>query len=193
MRGERSAVARDEVPGHSLGGRLHGRRTGEDPRAPDRPQVGAVITELYETAALVRSRGDAVARAAGQSQARWQVLFTLAGGPLPVPLLARRLGLTRQSVQRIVDLLARDGLVVPLANPAHQRSPLFALTEAGGHTLRQVNAAAADWHAAVRTALSADEQEDLRRLLANLRAVATRFPAGPAPRAGRTRDGTVAR
>lgn len=162
----------------------------------DRPEVGEVITELYETAAVIRTLADTVARSAGQSQARWQVLFTLAEGPMPVPLLARRLGLTRQSVQRVVDLLVHDGLVVPLANPAHQRSPLFTLTEGGGHTLREVNAAAAGWHAAVRAALSADEQDDLRRLLAVLRDVATRFrlpPAAAGRDAGRAFGGQVAR
>lgn len=148
----------------------------DGPVPSDRPDVGEVITELYETAAVVRGRADAVARSAGQSQARWQVLFTLVEGPLPVPLLARRLGLTRQSVQRVADLLAEDRLIVPLANPAHQRSPLFALTEAGVRTLRQVNAAAVNWHAAVRAALSLEEQDELRRLLAALRAVAAGGP-----------------
>ncbi len=150
--------------------------TADGPAPSDRPDVGEVVTELYETAAVVRGRADAVARSAGQSQARWQVLFTLVEGPLPVPLLARRLGLTRQSVQRVVDLLTQDRLVVPLANPAHQRSPLFALTEAGGRTLRQVNAAAVGWHAAVRAALSVEDQDELRRLLAVLRAVAGGAP-----------------
>ncbi|MGH9086808.1 MAG: MarR family winged helix-turn-helix transcriptional regulator [Acidimicrobiales bacterium] len=130
------------------------------------------MTELHETAAAVRARGDAVARSAGQSQARWQVLFTLASGPFTVPDLARRLGLTRQSVQRVVDLLQDDELVAAVTNPFHRRSPRFELTMTGALTLDRINGAASDWHGAVRAALDPGERHRLRQALATLRALA---------------------
>ena len=116
----------------------------------ERPDIGKLITELHETAAALRARGEAVARSAGQSQARWHVLFTLADGPMTVPDLARRLGLTRQSVQRVVDLLEADALVASVANPSHRRSPRFELTGHGARVLGRINAAASGWHEAVR-------------------------------------------
>ena len=144
----------------------------------DRSEIGELITELHETAATVRARGETVARSAGQTQSRWQVLFILTEGPLAVPALARRLGLTRQSVQRIVDLLAAEGLLRAVANPAHQRSPRFELTAGGTRTLRRINAAATGWHAAVRSALAAEDRRHLRRLLGALREVAGTPPDG---------------
>lgn len=39
------------------------------------------------------------------------MLETLAGGPKPVAEVARQLRLARQSLQRVADLLERDGLV----------------------------------------------------------------------------------
>ena len=42
--------------------------------------------------------------------------------PLTASQVARRMGLTRQSVQRVVDLLAAEGLISALEkNPDHRR------------------------------------------------------------------------
>jgi len=51
--------------------------------------------------------------------------------PLPTASIARNMGLTRQAVQRIVDLLADRGLVVFQDNPHHRRAKLIVLTSAG--------------------------------------------------------------
>lgn len=151
------------------------------PAFGDRTEVGELLASLYETAAVVRARGEEVARSVGQTQARWQVLFTLSEGRLPAPGLARRLALTRQSVQRVIDLLAAERLVRAVANPSHRRSPLFELTGRGRRTLRQVNAAATGWHDAVRATLGPEELGNLRHMLGALRAVAG---DGAADRAG---------
>jgi DNA-binding MarR family transcriptional regulator len=47
------------------------------------------------------------------TRARWQILGTIvaADRPQPVAWLARDLGANRQNVQRIVDDLAKEGLV----------------------------------------------------------------------------------
>jgi DNA-binding MarR family transcriptional regulator len=58
-----------------------------------------------------------------------------------VPEIAHRLGLTRQSVQRVVDDLVTTGMVELLPNPMHARSPRAALTKAGARTLEQLFAA----------------------------------------------------
>jgi DNA-binding MarR family transcriptional regulator len=134
--------------------------------------VGDLVRELYEAAAAVRARGEAAAGSAGQSQARWQVLYLLAGQPRTVPAVARRLGLARQSVQRVADLLAGEGLVLAEQNPDHARSPLYALTEEGEATLGRINAAATLWHTAVLRAFDADQLERGREFLRRLRAVA---------------------
>jgi DNA-binding MarR family transcriptional regulator len=148
------------------------RSAGPAPAARDRTVVGDLARALYEAAAAVRARGEAVAASAGQSQARWQVLYLLADQPRTVPAVARRLGLTRQSVQRVVDLLAAEGLLSGEENPDHARSPLYALTEQGRAVLDRINAAAVAWHEEVLHAFSAEELERGREFLRRLRSLA---------------------
>jgi DNA-binding MarR family transcriptional regulator len=69
----------------------------------------------------------------GLTSALWQVLGALALSPVPLPVahIARNMGLSRQSVQRVVDLLAEKELVQFEANPHHQRAKLIVLTPRG--------------------------------------------------------------
>lgn len=64
---------------------------------------------------------EELAKPAGLTAARWQVLGAVLTEPLPVAGIARAMGITRQSVQRIADLLAAQGLAEYVPNPAHRR------------------------------------------------------------------------
>jgi len=104
-----------------------------------------LIADVYELAGESRRTSEAMAREDGQSAARWHVLSVVSDGPRTVPGAARRLGLARQSVQRVVDELAAAGLLELRANPDHARSPLVAVTVAGADTLdRLVHRSEAD-------------------------------------------------
>ncbi|WP_395572826.1 MarR family winged helix-turn-helix transcriptional regulator [Streptomyces sp. BK79] len=74
---------------------------------------------------------EELARPAGLTAARWQVLGAVLREPLPVSGVARAMGITRQSVQRVADLLVEGGLAEYRPNPAHRRAKLLAPTEAG--------------------------------------------------------------
>ena len=87
---------------------------------------------------LMRAENAITARAdqllpSGLTVARWQVMKALGrlGGAATVPSIARELLLTRQAVQKQVDLLAQRGLVALKENPAHRKSPLVGLTREG--------------------------------------------------------------
>jgi DNA-binding MarR family transcriptional regulator len=108
------------------------------PRRPSRPTLrGLALTELvlslFRAHAALLATGDDLVATFGLSSARWQVLgaIALAEAPIPVPAIARAMGLTRQGVQKQVDLLRREGLVELEDNPAHRASPLVALTRTG--------------------------------------------------------------
>jgi DNA-binding MarR family transcriptional regulator len=79
------------------------------------------------------ARGDALVGPVQLTSARWQVLgaVALAGGALTVPGIAHTMGLTRQAIQKQVDVLKREGLVSTRSNPAHKRSVLVELTAPG--------------------------------------------------------------
>ncbi|MGY1857607.1 MarR family winged helix-turn-helix transcriptional regulator [Modestobacter sp. SYSU DS0290] len=60
-------------------------------------------------------------------------------GPMTVPQVAREFGVTRQSVQALVDTGAARGLVELADNPQHRRSRLVAATEHGRRTFTDVH------------------------------------------------------
>ncbi|MFF5975250.1 MarR family winged helix-turn-helix transcriptional regulator [Streptomyces sp. NPDC012769] len=82
---------------------------------------------------------ERLAGPAGLTAARWQVLGAVLREPLPVAGIARVMGITRQSVQRVADLLVRDGLAVYEPNPAHRRAKLLAPTEAGRAAIGRID------------------------------------------------------
>jgi DNA-binding MarR family transcriptional regulator len=88
---------------------------------------------VYRAHGALLAQGDAIVAPLGLSGARWQVLgaIVVAGEALSVPAIARSMGLSRQAIQKQVDLLEQEGLVLARPNPAHGRSPLFQLTGAG--------------------------------------------------------------
>lgn len=131
-------------------------------------ELPLLIADLYEAAGAIRRHGDQVASLAGQTQARWQVLSVLSEGDWTVPRAARRLGVSRQAVQRTVDLLRDDGLVSFEQNPDHQRSPLLRLTTSGSEALEAITAEGRRWNAMVASRLSAEGLAAARLVLRTL-------------------------
>jgi DNA-binding MarR family transcriptional regulator len=82
---------------------------------------------------------EELARPAGLTAAWWQVLGAALGEPLPVSGIARAMGITRQSVQRIADLLVERGLAEYRPNPAHRRAKLLAPTEEGRAAIARID------------------------------------------------------
>jgi DNA-binding MarR family transcriptional regulator len=81
---------------------------------------------------------EELARPAGLTAAWWQVLGAVLPEPLPVAGIARAMGITRQSVQRIADLLVERGLAEYRPNPAHRRAKLLAPTTAGREAVARI-------------------------------------------------------
>jgi DNA-binding MarR family transcriptional regulator len=131
--------------------------------------VPIVIADVYELAGRFRDCGEAIARTVGQTQARWQVLSAASGAPHSVPQIARLLGVTRQNVQRIADLLVEEGSALYQDNPDHRASPHLVLTRRGRTALEALTKAASGYHARLARKLSSADvvalQRGLRRLL----------------------------
>jgi DNA-binding MarR family transcriptional regulator len=129
-----------------------------------------LIADVYELAGLSRRTSEDLARAVGQTAARWHVLSVLSDGPRTVPSAARRLGLAPQSVQRVVGDLVASGHLEAVDNPDHARSPLMRLTAGGRATLEELFARSADDRAAVldRAGVSAGELAAARGVLRKL-------------------------
>lgn len=85
------------------------------------------------------ARAEELAKPAGLTAAWWQVLGAVLREPLPVAGIARAMGITRQSVQRVADLLVREGLAEYLPNPAHRRAKLLRPTDAGRAAVARID------------------------------------------------------
>ncbi|HEY1747397.1 MAG TPA: MarR family transcriptional regulator [Xanthobacteraceae bacterium] len=145
------------------------RKTRNVPAAKARAQVRLIVADIYELAGRLREQGEAIAATVGQTQARWQVLSAASGRPQTVPQIARVLGVTRQNVQRIADLLVAEGAAEYRDNPDHRASPHVILTRSGRTALERITQAATGYHAALTQKLSPSDvaslQRGLRRLL----------------------------
>jgi DNA-binding MarR family transcriptional regulator len=141
-------------------------------KEPGRTAAGDALSELvvhvFRLDGLLKATGDALAQPAGQTTARWRVLAAVENGPMTVAQIARAWWLTRQSVQRIADLLARDGLVAYEENPSHRRAQLVRLTPSGEAVLRSIRAAQRDWANALGDRLPTDDLQTASRILARV-------------------------
>jgi DNA-binding MarR family transcriptional regulator len=114
-------------------------------RTPAGDAFSALVIRIIRLGGLLSAAGDELARPAGQTSARWLVLAAIEEQPATVARIARLLGLARQSVQRVADLLVEDGLSVFVDNPDHRRAKLLRLTPRGRRTLRTIQDAQRVW------------------------------------------------
>ena len=102
-------------------------------RTPEGEALTDLILDLFRLSSLLATAGDRLVAGLGLTSARWQILGAIVAAQRaePVAWLARDLGANRQNVQRIVNDLAKEGLVAFEANPHHRRAQLVVLTEKG--------------------------------------------------------------
>ena len=153
-----------------------------DGREPSgRTPAGDVLTEIVLATFALNGRflaeAEELARPAGLTAARWQVLGAVLREPRTVSGIARVMGLARQSVQRLADLLVEQGLAEYRDNPAHRRAKLLIASDAGLAAVRSIHGAQAAWADGLTAGLDA---EDLRRALATVEELLARLDGGEA-------------
>jgi DNA-binding MarR family transcriptional regulator len=130
--------------------------------------VPLIVADIFEVAGRFRDDGEAIARTVGQTQARWQVMSAASADPRTVPQIARRLGVTRQNVQRIADLLVKENWARFEANPDHKGSPFLVLNPRGRDALARIGKAAGQSHAQIARRLAGTDVGALHRGLRRL-------------------------
>ena len=104
---------------------------------PGHTKAGSAMTELilqtFRLHGALMDSGERLVKPVGLTAARWQVISSIARAvqPGPVAHIARDMGLSRQSVQRLADILAREEILEYRDNPHHKRAPLVVLTQKG--------------------------------------------------------------
>ena len=138
--------------------------------SPKRKLFLDLVLSLFRLNGLLVSEGDNMARAVGLTSARWKVIgvIALAHSGVTVPGIARVLGQSRQAVQRITDVMEKDGLLQYQANPDHKRSVLVCLTDAGQEVYTALRAVQDPWAIDTTEDISAEELEDALNLVRRL-------------------------
>jgi len=104
-----------------------------------------LLLEVFRLNGRLLASGDRLTADLGLTSARWQVLGAAVPEPATVSQIARSMGLQRQSVQRLVDILAADGIVECLPNPMHRRAKLVGVTPSGRNLLGALHGRQIDW------------------------------------------------
>ena len=142
-------------------------------KEPTRTTKGNLVTELILNLFPLNGRllavGDDLSSGEGLSSSLWQVLGALIEAPRTVSQIGRLMGLTRQSVQRSVNIMKDDGLVELVRNPDHQTSPLVRMTSKGETAYRKVMRLQTEWANGLGERLKVDDLKVAVRVLRTLR------------------------
>ena len=128
-----------------------------------------LILEIFRFNGRLLAAGDLLAKPLGLTSSRWQVLGAIEERPLPVAQIARNMGLARQNVQRLADVLQEEGFAAYSPNPDHQRAKLVCLTPKGQRTVRQLAGRQALWANRVASAAAAADIQTALTLVKKLR------------------------
>ena len=132
------------------------------------------ILEIFKVSGQLATEGDRLTKNLGLSSARWKVLGALkmSNKLLTVAQVARVMGLTRQSVQRLAHAMVKDGLLVYQDNPQHKVANHLVLTEKGMEVYSIINEIQIPWANKNSKDISV---EDLNTTLSVLRKITLLF------------------
>jgi DNA-binding MarR family transcriptional regulator len=130
--------------------------------------VGELVVHVFRLNGLLIALGDGMAEPSGQTSARWRVLAAIDEKPLSVAQIARAWWLTRQSVQRVADVLVEDGLATYEDNPNHRRAKLVRITPRGLSALRGIRLRQRTWADALGEEIGEPELREANATLANV-------------------------
>lgn len=140
-----------------------------------------LILETFQLNGSLLDAGNQITKPHGLTSARWQVMgaIDLEGRPLTVSQVARRMGLTRQAVQRIVNDLIAIGMVEVNANVDHKRASLVSVTRLGADAMVEIDKAQTAWVNKLADGLSERQIGQALRVLEIVKARCDENPIKP--------------
>ena len=140
-------------------------------RTPAGNALTDLILEVFRLNGELLDAGDQITKPYGLTSARWQVMgaLDLEGRSLTVAQIARRMGLARQGVQRIINDLERLGMVTLEDNVDHKRAKLVALTADGRQAMAQIEQAQIAWVNQLSDGLSERQINQALKLMQTVR------------------------
>ena len=129
-----------------------------------------LVLSIFRLNGLLIAEGDAMTEKLGLTHARWKVIgaVDLSQNGLTVPGIARVLGQSRQAVQRITDVMVKDGLLEYTENPQHKRSVLVLLSQYGKNVYSSLREVQDPWALDATGEIPSEELETALRLIQRL-------------------------
>lgn len=127
-----------------------------------------IVLLVFRLEADFMAAAEAISAPAGLTAARWKVLGAVLSEPRTVAEIGRAMGLARQSVQRLADILVEEGLAAYLENPEHKSAWLFTPTQLGRAAVTRLAERQANWANQVSRELSVKKLAACRATLKDL-------------------------
>jgi GntR family transcriptional regulator, transcriptional repressor for pyruvate dehydrogenase complex len=107
----------------------------------DKLQFKSLTQAAFRFSNLLTVERDRLVQELGLTSARWQIIETVGQQPGPVSAahIARQLQISRQAVQRVLNDLAKLGLVQLAADAADKRAQLVSITLQGSEMLLELD------------------------------------------------------
>lgn len=127
------------------------------------------LLDVVWTAHKVRAVGGRAGAVNAAGGGTWGILHTLACcGPKTVPQIARMRPVARQHIQTLANELEELGFIEFIDNPAHKRSRLVILTEAGRVHYTVIKTRLLELTGEIAAGIPADDIETTSRVLARV-------------------------
>lgn len=118
-----------------------------------------LILEIFRSEGDLSKTGDNLVKDLSLSSAKWKVLgaLKLSSSPLTVSDISKRMGQSRQSVQRVANDLNKLGFISFIENPNHQTAKLLLATDKGKKAMVEVDKRKNEWVKKLVKSLSKQE------------------------------------
>ena len=137
-----------------------------------------LVLEIFQFNGRLLAAGDSLSKPLGLTSSRWQVLGAIEDRPLPVAQIARNMGLARQNVQRLANVLEAEGVLEYAPNPDHRRAQLVCLTGRGREAIKALDRLQELWANEMASTVRASEIQAALEVIRKLR---SRLEAGCVP------------
>lgn len=139
-----------------------------------------IVLQVFRLEAGFIAAAEQIAAPAGLTAARWKVLGAVLSEPRTVAEIGRVMGLARQSVQRLADILVEEGQAIYLDNPEHKSARLLTPTKPGRAAVARLAERQANWANGVTRELTARKlaacRDTLNELIAEVERASAREP-----------------
>jgi DNA-binding MarR family transcriptional regulator len=139
------------------------------PRSPEGTAFTELVLEVAWLGGLFTAAGESLARVGNQTLARWVILDSIEDKPSTVAQIARQRHIARQAIQRVADLLVREGLARYAPNPDHRRAKLLRPTTRGREVLRAISIEQKAWADALGAEIGVGKLQTAKKTIEQIR------------------------